>query len=498
MKCPKCGANLLDGAQLCFRCGAMMSGQQTQSQPSQRSTTRTSQPIVPQKAAKSASLKVWKLVSGIISIVLSMLVIFQSCAAGVANTLLDNGEVGGSAGVIVAFMLLSGGIVSIAVRNMTNKGGNITIIVLYGIAALVGYMLAGSYSDLYIWSTWCLICLIFGIVALVKSNGSAPSSSAPKTQKSAAKKSAPTGAFRWWQIPIALLIFVLGFGVGSLTSSAPSDSKPKASSKQSEKVSLDGTWSQVNSNSDTTYQMAGISGNIIEIRWIDENTDTQSLYWVGSVDLPENPGSQFTWDSKNDTSKTSTAMLASNDESKTFTYKDGQLSFDVSMMGTTTTVKMEKVSDTPPDLTNSAETSSEPPAKQEPFKIGETWTVDGQWELTVTGVTETAERNEFSDKNPGAVYIVDFTYKNIGYVDDSGLMDGLLFNMDDTIVDCEGKMGESYPGDKTKYSQVTPVGASCDAQVCIAVENPGSFTLTVTKFDGNNSKQTATFEVAVE
>ena len=69
-------------------------------------------------------MKTWKLVSGIISIVLFAFVMFQSCAAGISNSLAENGESGGSAGLIVAIILLAGGIVSIATRN-GSKGGNI-------------------------------------------------------------------------------------------------------------------------------------------------------------------------------------------------------------------------------------------------------------------------------------------------------------------------------------------------------------------------------------
>ena len=112
-------------------------------------------------------MKTWKLVSGIISIVLFLIVGLQSCAAGISNTLENNGEVGGSAGIIVAIMLLVGGIVSIVTRN-GSKGGNIALIVLYGIGAVFGFLLAGSYSDLNIWAFWCLICLILAIVALLK------------------------------------------------------------------------------------------------------------------------------------------------------------------------------------------------------------------------------------------------------------------------------------------------------------------------------------------
>lgn len=112
-------------------------------------------------------MKTWKLVSGILSIILFVFVSFQSCAAGLGNTLADNGEVSGSAGFIVAIMLLAGGIVSIATRS-GSKGGNIALIVLYGIGALLGFTMAGSYGDLNIWAGWCLICAVLAIIALVK------------------------------------------------------------------------------------------------------------------------------------------------------------------------------------------------------------------------------------------------------------------------------------------------------------------------------------------
>ena len=116
-------------------------------------------------------MKTWKLVSGIISIVLFFLVAFQSCAAGISNSLEENGEVGGTAGMFVAFMLLAGGIVSIATRK-GSKGGNIALIVLFLLGAIAGFTLGGSYSDLAIWSGWCLICGGLAVVYLIFSNES--------------------------------------------------------------------------------------------------------------------------------------------------------------------------------------------------------------------------------------------------------------------------------------------------------------------------------------
>lgn len=112
-------------------------------------------------------MKVWKLVSGILSIVLFVFVSFQSCAAGLSNALEANGEASGTAGIMVAVFMLAGGIVSIATRKAKGKGGNIALIILFGIAALVGFTNYGSYSDLAIWSGWCLINAVLAVIAMI-------------------------------------------------------------------------------------------------------------------------------------------------------------------------------------------------------------------------------------------------------------------------------------------------------------------------------------------
>lgn len=117
-------------------------------------------------------MKTWKLVSGILSCVLFVLVSFQSCAAGLSNALQDNGEVSGSAGILLAILMLSGGIVSIAVRKSKKAGGNIAIIVLDGLAALIGFSNAGSFSDLRIWSGWCILCAALAMVSIFTSKKS--------------------------------------------------------------------------------------------------------------------------------------------------------------------------------------------------------------------------------------------------------------------------------------------------------------------------------------
>ncbi len=139
--------------------------------------------------------------------------------------------------------------------------------------------------------------------------------------------------------------------------------------------------------------------------------------------------------------------------------------------------------------------SSTKSTSQDTYKIGETYVVDGQWKITVDSVEATDERNEYSDKKPNAVYVVTYTYENIGY--ESDYSDGLYIDLEDGIIDSAGKMGYSYPGDVTLYPQETPIGASCEAQACIGVDNPGSFKINFTDYDGNGEKQSAVFEIAV-
>lgn len=113
------------------------------------------------------------------------------------------------------------------------------------------------------------------------------------------------------------------------------------SDSSSKPASLAGTWKQSNSHSSSDYQEAKISGHNIEIDWVTDNGDTKSLYWAGSYTLPTAAG-DFSWVSKNDTAKTANALLASSDATKKFIYSAGVISYSVSAVGTTSTVKLAK------------------------------------------------------------------------------------------------------------------------------------------------------------
>lgn len=105
-------------------------------------------------------------------------------------------------------------------------------------------------------------------------------------------------------------------------------------------------------------------------------------------------------------------------------------------------------------------------------KLGDVVTIkassDSEYTLSITGIKETKNRNEFSDKNPNQVFIIDYTYtcnkaeENI-YVSD----------MNFKIIDEQGEIGETYPVD-IKEPQAIMSGITCKAQMAFGVNNKSS------------------------
>lgn len=126
-------------------------------------------------------MKVAKLVIGIITIVLSAVILFQSCAAGVSNALTESSSSSGTAGGMLAVCYLVGGIVGIATRK--SKGGTITAGCFYAIGGIIGIANVGTFKDLMIWSILSFIFAVVFIVSAIlmpKKNTELPNDTAPK------------------------------------------------------------------------------------------------------------------------------------------------------------------------------------------------------------------------------------------------------------------------------------------------------------------------------
>ena len=106
-------------------------------------------------------------------------------------------------------------------------------------------------------------------------------------------------------------------------------------------LDLTGSWRQTNSGSDESWMEAEISGDTITINWAYAD-GTTALYWVGTYVAPTDATDTYTWTSQGDTGQMSSALLASGDDAKEFSYSGGKLSFQASMVGVTATVEMER------------------------------------------------------------------------------------------------------------------------------------------------------------
>lgn len=110
-------------------------------------------------------MRVTKLVIGIVSFVLSVVIAFMSCAAGVVSGISGNAKdtSGGSGLAMVLFMIIAG-IVAIAAKK--SRGGAIATAIIYAIAGIIGVSASGLYKDLIVWGVVNFIFAAFFIVSI--------------------------------------------------------------------------------------------------------------------------------------------------------------------------------------------------------------------------------------------------------------------------------------------------------------------------------------------
>ncbi|HQK54598.1 MAG: hypothetical protein GX867_10560 [Tissierellia bacterium] len=95
-------------------------------------------------------------------------------------------------------------------------------------------------------------------------------------------------------------------------------------------------------------------------------------------------------------------------------------------------------------------------------------TESGDYTLCIDSVKLITERNQFSDKTPAEVYKIAYTYSNISHEEDI-----YISEMDFRIIDKNGNMAFSYPGNTSKYPQATIKGARCSAEMIIGTHTEG-------------------------
>jgi hypothetical protein len=113
-------------------------------------------------------------------------------------------------------------------------------------------------------------------------------------------------------------------------------------------VNLSGDWTAQHDADAESYMTATIDSESIHVYFYSPDDGTSALYWSGTYTAPTDPiksGSEYSWTSDANHQQMDTALMASQDDTKEFTYKDGDLSFPFSMMGVQSTIHMNQNSD---------------------------------------------------------------------------------------------------------------------------------------------------------
>jgi hypothetical protein len=109
-------------------------------------------------------------------------------------------------------------------------------------------------------------------------------------------------------------------------------------------VSLVGTWHQTKGMPGVTMT-ADVSGDGIQINMHFDRDNVGGIFWAGSFDTSDKTGQSFTVTSLPDPDAQKAlagSLFGSSEKTKKFTYKDGELTYEFSMMGVESIVHMSR------------------------------------------------------------------------------------------------------------------------------------------------------------
>lgn len=107
-------------------------------------------------------------------------------------------------------------------------------------------------------------------------------------------------------------------------------------------VVLTGKWEY--KDDDGTWMQADITEGFITINWIMDEGNTTAVYWVGTYTAPTEYSEEYTWTSTRDKEATDSALLASLDDTKEFSYSDSskQITYPGNSFGITKTIALSE------------------------------------------------------------------------------------------------------------------------------------------------------------
>jgi len=147
-----------------------------------------------------------------------------------------------------------------------------------------------------------------------------------------------------------------------------------------------------------------------------------------------------------------------------------------------------------------SKSSSNSSPETKTYAVGDTVTMknsDGTDKLKVkiNSVTLTTDRNQYTDKNPAQVVIIDYTYENVGSDSDISYSSSCI-----KVTDEKGNLCDTYPLSLNEYPKSTPKGSKCTAKQAYGTVEESSKVKIALKDSilDTNSSDDAIFEVNIK
>ena len=111
-------------------------------------------------------MKVIKLIIGILCILLSLFVAFQTFYLGPGNAIYSPIELDRSAAIVAVALLLLGGLIMASTCSSRGVGGEVICILLFSIVTVFVTILDGNYADLRLWAGLFLALAVINLISL--------------------------------------------------------------------------------------------------------------------------------------------------------------------------------------------------------------------------------------------------------------------------------------------------------------------------------------------
>ncbi|MEG0134127.1 MAG: DUF4352 domain-containing protein [Clostridium sp.] len=135
-------------------------------------------------------------------------------------------------------------------------------------------------------------------------------------------------------------------------------------------------------------------------------------------------------------------------------------------MGDTPSTNPQVQSQSSGDSTNSKPKEEVKKEEKKVYTVGQTFNYNGEYELTIDKVYKTKQRNQFADKKPKDVVVIEYSYKNISK-EDTLFISSLNFK----LFDGEGNALETYPVSGDGNAQNVPAGKSSKGSMAYGIDN---------------------------